>query len=115
MHEYGIVRGVLSLVDEQVRAHDGRRALRVLLGASGVTGAEEHLLRQAFDAFKADTTARDAELVVERVPLEACCVDCGAQVRPADSRGRSCPRCGSHAVLPARGQDIFLKSVEIEV
>jgi len=115
MHEYGIVRSVLSVVDEQVHAHDGRRALRVLLGASGMTGAEERLLHQAFDAFKADTTARDAELVVERVPLEVCCVDCGAQASLADSHDRRCPRCGSDAALPIRGQDIFLKSVEIEV
>jgi Zn finger protein HypA/HybF involved in hydrogenase expression len=112
VHEYGIVRGLLSLVDEQVRAHGGRRAVRVVLGVTGASGPEERLLRDAFEAFKTGTSADEAELVLERAPAEVCCLGCGRLAIAANGR---CPRCGSATVLPARAQDICLKSVEIEV
>jgi hydrogenase nickel incorporation protein HypA/HybF len=114
MHEYGIVRSVLSLVDENVRANDGRRAVRVLLSVSGLAAGEERLLREAFDTFKAGTLAGDADLVLEDAPVEVWCPDCGARARLAGGQDRRCPQCGSGAVLIAPG-DIVLKSVEIEV
>ncbi|HEY5989399.1 MAG TPA: hydrogenase maturation nickel metallochaperone HypA [Streptosporangiaceae bacterium] len=115
MHEYGIVRNLLSAVDEHVRAQAGRRparAVRVVLSVTGVTGPDEHVLRDAFDAFKAGTSADQAELVLERAPLEICCLACGRLAIPANGR---CPLCGSDTILPAKVQDICLKSVEIEV
>lgn len=112
MHEYGMVRELLRQVDESVHAQSGRRAARVVLGVSGATGPEECMLRDAFEAFKTGTSAGQAELVIERAPFEVCCLDCGALAGPADGQ---CSRCGSCTVLPAGGQDIFLKSVEIEV
>lgn len=115
MHEYGIVRGLLSLVDENVRAHAGRRAVRVVLGLGGATAAEEHALRDAFEAFKAGTTASDAELVLEHAPLNVYCLDCTAMAFLPGGHGRRCPQCGSGAALPVDRQDIYLKSVEIEV
>jgi Zn finger protein HypA/HybF involved in hydrogenase expression len=112
MHEYGIVTDLLSLVDEYVRAHAGRRATRVVLDVTGATGPEEHLLRDAFDVFKAGTSAGEAELVLERAPFEVCCLGCGRLAVPANGH---CPLCGSGTVLPAQAQGICLKSVEIEV
>lgn len=114
MHEYGIVRDLLSVVDEHVRAQARRRAaraVRVVLGVTGATAPQEHLLRAAFDAFKAGTSADQAELVLERAPLEVCCLSCG---HLAESANGQCPLCGGDTVLPARVQDIFLISVEIE-
>ena len=115
MHEYGIVCDLLSQVDENVRAHAGRRAVRVCLSVSGMVEAEERLLRVAFDTFKAGSTAGDAELVVEHAPSEVCCLDCGSQSSLAGGNDPGCPRCGSGATLPVHGEAIFLKSVEIEV
>jgi Zn finger protein HypA/HybF involved in hydrogenase expression len=112
MHEYGMVRDLLAQVDQIVRVQAGRQAVRVVLGVTGATGPEEHLLRDAFDAFKVGTSAGQAELVLERAPFEVCCLDCGAVAMPAQGR---CSLCGSGTVLPASGQDIYLKSVEIEV
>jgi hydrogenase nickel incorporation protein HypA/HybF len=114
MHEYGIVRGLLSLIDDNVRANAGRRAVRVFLSVSGVAAGEERVLREAFDTFKAGTLACDADLVLEHAPLEAWCPDCGATWLTGGQDG-CCPECGGDAALPVRPQDIYLKSVEIEV
>ena len=112
VHEYVMVRELLSQVDASVRAQAGRRAVRVVLGVTGATGPEERLLRDAFDMFKAGTSAGQAALVLECAPSEVCCLDCGALAMLADGR---CSRCGGGTVMPAGRHDIFLKSVEIEV
>lgn len=112
MHEYGIIKGLLSLVDEHVQAHSGRRAVRVVLGVTGVSGPEEHLLRDAFEVFRTGTSADAAELVLERAPSYACCLGCGHVSAPDTGR---CPSCGSATFRPSQAPDICLKSVEIEV
>ncbi len=112
MHEYGVVQDLLSQVDAQVREHQGRRAVRVVVVVDG-GHLDEGFLRDAFDAFKAETTAGGAELVVERRPVEAWCPECGARslVAPADG---ACPRCGGAGMHTASGDEIYLQSVEIE-
>ena len=113
MHEYGIVQNLLSQVDEQVRSHEGKRAIRVVLAIDG-GHVDERFLRDAFDMFKVQTTANDAELVVNEAPKGMWCLECGARttVMHGDS---ACPRCGGAGVQIASTDEIYLQSVEIEV
>lgn len=113
MHEYGIVQNLLSQVDQQVRGHEGKRAVRVVLAIAG-GHVDERFLRDAFDTFKSETTARDAELVVKQTPRDGWCPSCGtrATVAHADS---ACPRCGGAGVQMTSTDEIYLQSVEIEV
>lgn len=115
MHEYGIVESLLSQVDVNVHAHAARRATRVVISVNGATAADERLLRDAFETFKHGTTASQAELVLERVPLRMYCLDCEDWTAAEDGHGRRCRRCGGGATLPADHHDVCLKSVEIEV
>lgn len=112
MHEYGLVRDLLAQIDETVREQAGRRAVRVIVCATGVSGAEERVLREAFATFRAGTSASQAELLVDRMPSQVCCLDCGVVAIPADGW---CSLCGGGAVVPAGRRDFWLKSVEIEV
>lgn len=113
MHEYGIVQSLLSQVDEQVRAHEGKRAVRVVLAVDG-GHVHERFLRDAFDTFKLETTASDAELVVTQASAEVWCPTCGArsEVRYLQS---TCPSCSSATLAFGSADEIYLQSVEIEV
>lgn len=113
MHEYGIVRDLLSQVDEQVSGHQARRALRVVLAIDG-GHVDAALLKDAFDTFKGTTTARDAELVVVQVPIEVWCPVCGAR-STVTQRDAACPHCGGAGIPMSSTGEIFLQSVEIEV
>lgn len=113
MHEYGIVENLLSQVDEQVRGHEGKRAVRIVLAVDG-GHVDERFLRDAFDMFKVATTARDAELVVAQAPVELWCPACGARTIAADG-GSACPHCGGAGVRITPTDEIYLQSVEIEV
>ncbi len=116
MHEYGLVEGLLSLVDENVRMHAGKRAVRVEVGVEG-GAVDEQFLRDAFDTFKVTTTARDAELLVVCKPLEVWCLGCAtkASVPHGHDHDLTCPTCGGPAVRVSSESEIYLKSVEIEV
>lgn len=113
MHEYGIVQDLLSHVDQHVRTHEGKRAVRVVLAIDG-GHVDEEFLRDAFDMFKVETTAHDAELVVTQAPTELWCPSCGARSTVAH-KDSACPRCGGAAVLMTSTDEIYLQSVEIEV
>jgi hydrogenase nickel insertion protein HypA len=113
MHEYGIVQNLLSQVDEQVRGHKGKRAVRVVLAVDD-GHVDERFLRDAFDMFKVETSAQDAELVVTQALTEVWCSNCGA--RATTARGDSvCPLCGGAGVQMTSTDEIYLQSVEIEV
>lgn len=114
MHEYGLVQSILSLVDQNVRMHAGKRAVRVEVGVEG-GAVEEQFLRDAFDTFKVMTTARDAELVVACVPLEVWCHDCATKASVPHDHDLTCPTCGGPAIRVSSESEIYLKSVEIEV
>ena len=113
MHEYGIIRDLLSQVDEQVRGHQARRALRVVLAVDG-GHVDTAFLKDAFDTFKGATTARDAELVVVQTPIEMWCSACGAR-SAVTQRDEACPHCGGPCVALSSTDEICLQSVEIEV
>lgn len=113
MHEYGIVQSLLSQVDDQVWSHQGRRAVRVELAIDG-GHVDERFLRAAFDTFKVESTARSAELIITQAPTEVWCPSCEARL-PAADREPICPSCGGACVRVDLSNEIYLKSVEIEV
>jgi hydrogenase nickel insertion protein HypA len=113
MHEYSIVQSLLSQVDEQVRGHEGKRAVRVVVAVDG-GHVDEGFLRSAFDMFKVETTARAAELVITQRPAELWCPGCEALATVAHGDS-ACPQCGGAGVEMTPTDQIYLQSVEIEV
>lgn len=113
MHEYGIVRELLGQVEQQVRAHAGKRAVRVVLAVDG-GHVEESFLRDAFDTFKVTTLAHGAELVVTQAPVELWCPGCG-ETATAGVGETACPLCGAPGIRLAPADEICLESIEIEV
>jgi hydrogenase nickel insertion protein HypA len=113
VHEYGLVQSLLEQVDRQVRSHRARRALRVVLAIDG-GHVDKDFLRDAFDTFKLESTARDAELIVRQAAVEFWCPVCGE--RAASPTGdATCPECSAARVPLASKDEIYLQSVEIEV
>ena len=94
MHETGIAWSILEMANrEAARAGAPLSAVGVRLGE--MSGVVEEALSFAFDALKADAGAAQAELVVERVAVEALCPHCGSTTRPEGELILWCPHCGS--------------------
>ncbi|MGO9242567.1 MAG: hydrogenase maturation nickel metallochaperone HypA [Bryobacteraceae bacterium] len=94
MHETGIAWSILEMANrEAARAGAPLSAVGVRLGE--MSGVVEEALSFAFDALKVEAGAAEAELVVERVSVEALCPQCGSTTRPEGELILWCPQCGS--------------------
>jgi hydrogenase nickel incorporation protein HypA/HybF len=81
----------------------GRKLANIIPGA----------LEFAFDALSKNTALNGAKLVLETVPIEACCRYCG-KVYEAESVPLSCPRCSSHDAEIKGGTDVYLMSIDFD-
>lgn len=114
MHEFSIVQSLLDLIHEQVEIHKAKKVLKVEIIVGVLSGVEPHLLELAFETFKEGTPAENAELVVEIEKLKLYCLDCGEEVEKEELNAL-CPQCGSLNTKIRGGQELLLKSLELEI
>jgi hydrogenase nickel incorporation protein HypA/HybF len=86
----------------------------VVVGIGRLSGVEPDLLKIAFDTFKEKTICEDAELVMEIENIAIKCNDCGKETDLGERLTRKCPHCGSLNTTIVRGQDLYLKRLEME-
>ncbi len=96
---------------EAARAGAPLSAVGVRLGE--MSGVVEEALSFAFDALKAEAGAAGAELVVERVSVEALCPQCGSTTRPEGDLILWCPQCGSPMRIVS-GEQMEIAWIEVQ-
>ena len=113
MHEAGIAASILEICEARAREHGALaiQAIGVTLGE--LSGVVPEALEFAFEALKAETLARTAELRVERVPLDARCQKCGWAGRPDGDLCLLCPACDG-ALQILSGREMQVNYVELE-
>ncbi len=113
MHEMALSESVLSMIESSARQQGFSRVIGVHLAVGQLAGVDIDALRFSFDAVTRGTLANDAQLEISPVPGEAWCMPCGCTVQ-LPSRVEPCPRCGSHQLQVTGGDDMLLKSLEVE-
>ena len=112
MHEYSIVSALLEKASAEARAHHASSIARLEIRIGEQSGVEIELLEKAYQTFREVTLAKDAELVITRVPARWACPSCQTPiVRGGVLR---CPSCGGPAQL-LEGDEIVLDRIELEV
>jgi hydrogenase nickel incorporation protein HypA/HybF len=71
-------------------------------------------LKTAFDVYKKDTIADEAELKIEEVPLKVKCQQCGAEIIK-DDFVFLCEKCASRELETLAGTELLLEKIEMEV
>lgn len=113
MHEFAVCRGLMRQVERVARDNDARIVRRIVVSIGALSGVEADLLQQAFAAASAGTLAEGAVLDIEAVAPRVHCLECGAESLAATNR-LVCGQCGDWRVLVVAGEEMLLKSVEIE-
>ena len=94
MHETGIAWSILETAKkEAAKAGAPLSAVGVRLGE--MSGVVAEALSFAFDAMKDEAGLPQVVLMLERVPVEVRCPDCGSTQRPEGELILWCPGCGS--------------------
>lgn len=113
MHEFSIVQSLLDLIEKYARENGANSVSKVVVSVGVLSGVEPHLLELAFNTFKEGTIADGAELIVEVEKLRVRCIDCGRESEKEELNAL-CPWCGSVNTEVTGGEDMFLKSMELE-
>jgi hydrogenase nickel incorporation protein HypA/HybF len=113
MHEMGIVLRILSIAREAVPREMGEvRVEAVNVRVGRLAGVSPESLSFCFEAARENTPLEGARLVIEEVPVEAACLDCGAVFAVEDPRF-ACRQCGGVRVEVLSGRELSVTSIEI--
>ena len=113
MHEMSICQSVVQVLEEQAAAHSYKRVKAVWLEIGPLAAVEPEALMFCFDAATRGTLAENAKLEIISTQAAAWCMPCEKSVNIA-SRFDSCPDCGSHQLQITGGEELRIKSMEVD-
>ena len=89
------------------------RVIRIVVAIGPLSGVEAPLLERAFTVARAGTIAHFARLEMEISPVAVWCERCNTETLAAANR-LLCGNCGDWKVQLKSGDELILKSVELE-
>ncbi len=114
MHELSIVASLFEIMEEKAQEKGSKRIIYVKLQVGKLSGVVPEFLISAFDMYKKDTIAHDAELEIEDVPLTIQCKTC-KKTMILDDFVFICVDCGSRDLKTLTGKELFLEKMELEL
>lgn len=109
MHELSITRNIVAIAADAAR---GRKVLGVTLAIGKRSGVLADAVAFCFDTVVEGTALEGARLHIIEPEARATCRDCGAEFAVADLVAVCA--CGSRAVQCDGGNELLVKSIEIE-
>ena len=113
MHELSVCLALLEQVQRIAMERKATRVSRVVLQVGPLSGVEAGLLRNAYPLAAAGTVAENAELVIESADIVVHCSECGRE-SPATPNRLLCAHCGGFRTRISSGDEMILKSLELE-
>ena len=113
MHEMTVAYGLLSILQDQAKAHGIARIARVRVKLGRLRGIDARQLRLAFEALAEGGLAGGAALDVEEIAAKARCRACGAVWQAPDYRFE-CPECAAADSEILEGRELFIESFDGE-
>ncbi|WP_421849483.1 hydrogenase maturation nickel metallochaperone HypA [Oricola sp.] len=112
MHEMAMCRNILEIIEEQAAAQGFAKVKRISLEIGPLAGVEVEALKFGFDVVTRGSLADGATIDIIRPEARARCLDCGADM-VIQQRYDPCPRCGSHRLQIASGDELRVKELEV--
>ena len=113
MHEYSIVQSLLDSCDENAKANNATKVMKVVVKIGVMSGVEPELLKTAFDTFKEKTICENAEFIINHQAVIIKCEDCLVESTLKELE-YCCPKCESVNVKILDGEDMYLMQLELE-
>jgi len=113
MHELGLTKELVDIVDDRARKAGASRIKSVSLVIGAFSGVEADAVSFCFEVVAKGTLAEGAALVIEKVPLRVDCASCGRNSVNEDNFP-ICPLCGGTNVVITAGREFVIRSMEVE-
>ncbi len=114
MHELSMVASLFEIMEEKAQEKGSKKIISVKLQVGKLSGVIPEFLITAFDMYKKDTIANNAELDIEEVPFTIQCKTCG-KTMTRDDFVFICIHCGSQDLKTLTGKELFLQKMEMEL
>ena len=114
MHELSLIANLFEIMEQKAKEKNSKKITYVKLQVGVLSGAVPELLETAFNIYKKETLASEADLEIEKVPLKLKCKDCGA-LTIKDDLVLNCSSCGSTNLETLEGTDLYLEKMELEI
>ena len=114
MHELSIVASLFEILEEKAKEQKAKKVTSVKVKVGALSGVVPEFLKTAFDVYKKDTIADEAELIIEEVPLKVKCQKCGAEI-VKDDFVFICEECASSELETLAGTELLMEKIEMEV
>jgi hydrogenase nickel incorporation protein HypA/HybF len=109
VHELGITRNIVAIVDE---AAQGRCVRRVVVEIGELSGVVPDAVAFCFDVVAQGTSVDGATLDIRRIAGRARCLECNVEF---DTPSLVTPcECGSRRFVRLSGEELIIKSIEME-
>ena len=114
MHEMSLAQSIVEIVENTAQQNQASSVVAVKLIIGELAGVESQALLFAWDSVVRGTLAEGAKLVIEQVAGEAWCMKCAKNV-PLHRHGDPCPQCGGYQLMPVKGHELKVASLELAV
>ncbi|MCF0105690.1 MAG: hydrogenase maturation nickel metallochaperone HypA [Holdemanella sp.] len=116
MHELSVVQGVVSTTHSFLEENQIDHVEFLVLVVGDHTGVIPRYLKMYYPDVCKGTRLEGSELLVERVPTEYFCKECGNVFSPIDEdhhhmNGTHCPECQCTDLECIRGDELMIKEV----
>jgi len=113
VHELAVCQSMLQQVQQIAAEHRATTVTRITVQLGPLSGVEAQLLSEAFPLAAADGIARNAELIIETLPVRVQCERCGAETEARPNR-LLCGACGDYHTRLLSGDELLLASLELD-
>jgi hydrogenase nickel incorporation protein HypA/HybF len=113
MHELAVCQQLVRQVEAVAVERKATRVVSIIVMIGPLAGVEAALLRNAYPIASAGSLAADAKLIVEATGVRVRCLECEAESEVPSNR-LVCKRCGNWRTQVLSGDELLLKSVELE-
>lgn len=113
MHELSIAESIIEQIEGNALTHKFKKVTKITLEIGVLAGIEKSALLFCFDAAAKNSLAEGAELVIRDKLAKGTCRHCHQQVSTSNWY-EPCPHCGQMEIDITEGQQMIIKSLQVE-
>jgi len=113
MHEAGVAQAIVRIASKSAIKAGAKVVKSVQVDIGDLQAVNDDSLQFFFKAASKGTILEGAELQIKHIPIRAYCSRCHKKVE-IERTIFACPLCGSFEVSPRSGQELFVRSIEVE-
>lgn len=113
MHELSIAESLIEMLEDNAVTHNFKKVTKITLEIGVLAGIEKSALFFCFDSAAKNSLAEGADLVIQDKLAKGICLHCRQQIITSGWY-EPCPHCGQVGIEISEGQQMIIKSLQVE-